>query len=237
MRIWLLAALATLPGDGWERAMAAGKQRVVAFGDSVTLGVRAGVAEHQTFRSLLQQALSKEGAAQVVNAGVGGHNTRHALQRLEKDVLAEKPDAVIVMFGVNDAAMVDAGPVARAEPRVPLEEYRRNLETIVRRIREGGAKVVLCTPTPMSRAYAYSNVGAYAQNEEMNFMLRRYAEAAREVARSTGATLVDAFRLFLDRPDGLKLIEDGCHPYVEGHRILAGALLEPVRTALGRSAP
>lgn len=212
-------------------------RKIVAFGDSVTLGARAGVAEPQTFRCLLQAALKKGGlSVEVVNAGIGGHNTRHALERLEGDVLLEKPEVVTVMFGVNDAAMVDGGPVARTEPRVPLEEYRRNLTTIVRRIQESGARVVLCTPTPMSRAYAYSNLGAYAQNEDMNFMVRRYAEAAREVARDTGATLVDTFRLFIDRPDGLKLIEDGCHPYVEGHRLIADALLEPVKAALGTAA-
>jgi hypothetical protein len=88
-------------------------RKIVAFGDSVTLGVRPGVTEYQTFRYLLQERLKQQGLdVEVVNAGVGGDNTRTALARLDRDVLSERPELVIVMFGVNDAAMVDGGPVA-----------------------------------------------------------------------------------------------------------------------------
>lgn len=207
--------------------------RIVAFGDSVTKGVRPGVTEYQTFRHLLQQRLTKSGTpVLVINAGVGSDTTVRGLERLEQDVLAEEPALVIVMFGVNDAAMVDGGPVARAEPRVALQLYRESLRTIVSRIRNAGAEVLLCTPTPMSRKYAYQHIGAYAENEDMNFMLRRYAEAAREVATEMNVECVDLFKAFTERPDGLELIEDGCHPYVRGHLLIADELLAPVRKLL-----
>jgi lysophospholipase L1-like esterase len=165
---------------------------------------------------------------EVANAGIGGDNTRTALARLDRDVLSEKPDLVTVMFGVNDAAMVDGGPVARTEPRVSLDEYRSNLKAIIERIRGARAKVLLCTPTPMSRKYLYANLGAYAEHEEINYMVRQYAQAAREVAQQENVPLFDAFSLFLDRPDGLDLIEDGNHPYVKGHALIAEGLLETV---------
>jgi len=207
--------------------------KIVAFGDSVTKGVRPGVTEYQTFRHLLKQRLAEQQLeVQVINAGVGSDTTVRGLQRLDQDVLAEEPGLVIVMFGVNDAAMVDGGPVARTEPRVPLETYRTNLATIVSGIREAGAQVLLCTPTPMSRKYAYQDVGAYAENEDMNFMLRRYAAAAREVAAELAVECVDLFGVFTERPDGSDLIEDGCHPYVRGHALIADELLEPVRELL-----
>jgi len=44
--------------------------------------------------------------------------------------------------------------------------------------------------------------------------------------------VLDVFRLFEERPSGMGLIEDGCHPYVEGHRIIAEAMLEPVQRLL-----
>jgi lysophospholipase L1-like esterase len=84
----------------------------------------------------------------------------------------------------------------------------------------------------MSRAYAYSNLGAYATHEDMNFMLKDYVAAAREVARDTGATLVDTFRAFTDRPDGLKLIQDGCHPNAAGQALIAETLTPIVRRAM-----
>ena len=195
-------------------------RNIVAFGDSVTKGVRAGVNEYQTFRHLLQEDLKTRGLdVKVVNAGVGGHNTAMGLARIDADVIENQPELVIVMFGVNDAAMVDGGPVARTEPRVSLADYVANLREIVRRCREAGASVVLCTPSPMSRAYAY-------------YQVRVYAQAVRDLAEELDAPLVDAFELFDGRDDGLELIEDGCHPYVEGHRIIADAMLEPVAKML-----
>jgi lysophospholipase L1-like esterase len=207
---------------------------IVAFGDSVTLGVREGVTEYQTFRSRLERRLREAGVpVRMVNAGIGGSNTRDALGRLEHDVLAERPALVIVTFGINDAALVDGGPVARTEPRVPLDEYRANLSEIVRRAQAAGAKIVLCTPTPMSRAYAYSDVGEYGKHEDINYLLRQYAQAAREVAAEAKVPWVDLFDLFISRPDGLDLIPDGNHPWPEGHALIADALFEPVRRALG----
>ncbi|NOX53314.1 MAG: hypothetical protein GXP27_02525 [Planctomycetes bacterium] len=203
--------------------------RIVAFGDSVTRGVRPGVREYQTFRYLLQRKLRDQGLrVEVVNAGIGGDNTARALKRLDRDVLSLKPAVVIVQFGINDAAMVDAGPVARKEPRVSLDDYRANLNAIIDRLQSAGIRVLLCTPTPMSRRYAYQNVGAYAEHEDMNFLLRRYAQAVREIAAKRKVPCVDLFALFVERPDGLALIKDGCHPYVRGHQLIAEALLRPV---------
>jgi len=224
----------------WVEATAAQPPplRIVAFGDSVTLGSREGVHEYQTFRHLVQQRLRNEGLqVEVLNAGIGGDNTRTALERLDRDVLAARPQVAIVMFGINDAALVDAGPVARTEPRVPLEEYGANLRTIITGCRAAGTRVLLCTPTPMSRRYVYQDVGAYATHENINFLLAGYAQAAREVAASDHCPLVDLYALFTDRPDGLDLIEDGNHPYARGHRVIADALLEPLRKLLSEAAP
>lgn len=218
-----------------EAARAPRPVKIVAFGDSVTRGVRDGLTEAQTFRQLLREGLRVKGIdVEVVDAGVPGHNTVHALQRLESDVLDERPALVIVMFGVNDAAMVDGGPVARTAPRVPLAEYVGNLRRIVQTVRETGAQVILCTPTPMSRKYPYSHMGAYAEHEDMNYLVRDYALSVRDVGEELGVQVVDVFRLFEDRPDGLELILDGNHPFVEGHRMIAEALLEPVAKLLTR---
>jgi len=209
---------------------------IVAFGDSVTYGVREGVNEYQTYRERLRYRLKTAGVeVRVVNAGIGGHNTRDALARLERDVLAEAPSMVLLMFGLNDAAMVDGGvdgPVARTEPRVALEDYRANLTEMVRRCKAGGAQVIMCTPNPMSRAYAHSDMGEYARHEDMNYMLREYVQAAREVATEADLAVVDVFDLFTSRPDGLEMIPDGCHPWPEGHALIADALYETIIRAL-----
>jgi len=208
-------------------------RKIVAFGDSVTRGVRPGVTEYHTFRHLLQKRLAAEGTAvTVINAGVGSDTTDRAMARFERDVLAQEPALTMIMFGLNDAAMVDPGPVARTEPRVALDRYVANLRTFISRLREAGSEVLLCAPNPMTRAYPYQHLGAYAENEDMNFMLRGYAEAVRELAAEMDVELVDAFRLFSEEPERLELLEDGVHPYVEGHRLIADAMIDAVRRML-----
>ena len=86
---------------------------IVALGDSVTKGVRpdGSVRFGQTFAALLAKRLKRP----VINAGIGGNTSTQMLARLESDVLKYHPRAVILMAGLNDAAYVDPGPVARAE--------------------------------------------------------------------------------------------------------------------------
>ncbi len=203
--------------------------RIVAFGDSITLGTRPGVSEQQTFRRVLEARLRAEGhEAEVLNAGKGGCDTREALVRIESEVVAAKPDIVIVMFGVNDACVIDNGPVVRTGTRVPETEYEANLRKIVRRLADAGASVVLCTPTPMTRAYPYSHLGLYASHD-MNKWLVRYAAAARRVASDTGAKSADLFGVFMRTSGALGMLPDGCHPDARGQSLVADQLIVPVR--------
>src|SRR3954470_14742088 len=104
----LLALAALCPPAAAQPALG-GKVRVVALGDSITRGVRPGVAADQTFAALLQADLRKQKAdADVINVGVGGERTDQALKRLEKAVLALKPAVVLVTYGTNDS-YVDQG--------------------------------------------------------------------------------------------------------------------------------
>jgi acyl-CoA thioesterase-1 len=218
-----------------EVALTPQPPKVVAFGDSVTRGVRPGVTEAQTFAALLQAGLQERGVeVEVVNAGLGSDTTAGGLARMDRDVLAEEPQAVVIMFGLNDACVVDGGPVAREEPRVSLTDYAANLRTMVSRAQAAGAAVVLCTPNPMTRAYLYSDMSGYAENDDMNYLVREYAQAVEELGQEVAVPVVDVFSLFEDRPGGLDLIQDGCHPYVEGHRLIAEALLPVVQAALDR---
>jgi len=198
--------------------------RMVAFGDSVTKGVRPGVKEEETFRHLLQEGLIAEGyPTRVINAGIGGNNTDQAMKRLKEDVLDHRPHVVLIMFGLNDAAMVDGGPRIRKQPRVLLPKYTENLRSMVKESTKAGAVAVLCTCNPMTEAYAHARLGAYAEHG-INHQVERYAQAVRDLAEEMNAPLVDAYKLYEGKPERLKLIRDGCHPYGVGHKLIADEL-------------
>jgi lysophospholipase L1-like esterase len=109
-----------------EPALPLSGTNIIAFGDSLIEGV--GATPGHDVVSLLTRDLGQP----VINAGKSGDTTDTALRRLEEDVLSQDPRIVIILLGGNDAIR-----------RVPPEQTFANLDTILTRIREQGAAVVL----------------------------------------------------------------------------------------------
>ena len=217
--------LAELPVDSRR------KVTIVTLGDSITKGVRSGVAKEQTFASLLQTPLTNSGAAvRVVNVGVGGERTDQALRRLDK-IIALKPDIVTVMYGTNDS-YVDPGKKAS---RISLDAYRGNLEKIVSELLRRGIQPVLMTEPRWADDARPNGLG-----ENPNVRLELYAAACREIAKTRRAPLVDHFSQWTEsRKQGVQLRDwttDGCHPNPAGHRQMAAAILPVIRRAIAGSA-
>ena len=75
--------------------------KVMALGDSLTAGY--GLTAHDGFVPRLEAALKAEGYnVTIINAGVSGDTTAGGKARFEWS-LAEKPDAVLLELGANDA--------------------------------------------------------------------------------------------------------------------------------------
>ena len=75
----------------------------------------------------------------MINAGISGHTSAQGLARIDADVIAKKPDLVVVMFGMNDVCRAD------------LDTFRANLREIIVRCRKAGAAVVLVLATGAAR--------------------------------------------------------------------------------------
>ena len=68
----------------------------------------------------------------------------------------------------------------------------------------------------------------FAEIDDINYQVRIYAQAVRDLAAELGVPLFDTFALFESREGGFDLIGDGCHPYVEGHQLIADGMLSLV---------
>lgn len=99
---------------------------IIAFGDSLTAGYGASAGEDYPSR------LSALIGTTVINAGVSGDTTDAALARLDADVLARDPRIVIVGLGGNDFLR-----------GVPISSTETNLRTIIRKIHDSHAMVIL----------------------------------------------------------------------------------------------
>jgi len=96
--------------------------KIVCFGDSLT----SCGGENGRYSDILQDRFPAHG---FVNKGVGGEGFAEALVRLETDVLAERPDAVLVELGANDWWRNERPP----------ESWARDLDTILAAVRARGA--------------------------------------------------------------------------------------------------
>ena len=179
--------------------------KIICFGDSVT-GLYYHTGGRRTYADLLGDALRKavpDANVEMRNAGVSGHTTANALSRIERDVIAHKPDLVTVMFGLNDMV------------RVPLDPYRANLVKIVEKCRAAGAEVVLCTPNAVTD-----------NPTRPTKKLLDYCAAVRSVAAEHKVPLCDSYSDFdaLRKRDYLKwrlLMSDDIHPNLAGHQFIA----------------
>ena len=192
-------------------------ETLLCFGDSLTAAANGYV-------KILQETLQLRGV-KVINAGLGGDKTPHALTRLRADVIDRKPTAVSIFFGNNDA-IIGRG-VWRDEPIVSPVTFEDNLKWIIHicRLQGGIEKFSINTLTPRMEGRQFldfgDNRGAYCQ-------------AARHAADAMNARLVPLDSVFAELreknyarmlPDGLLYTRDGLHMNDEGNRIIADAML------------
>ena len=87
--------------------------RVVCFGDSIT-GLRPREPYHHQFLKfsdllgLMLEARLGMGSATVLNRGWAGQTSVEAHERLQGDLLDEKPDIAVVLLGGNDVGQLGA---------------------------------------------------------------------------------------------------------------------------------
>ncbi len=159
--------------------------KIVAFGDSLVQGV--GSSQGNDFVSLL----SKKIGLNIINAGISGNTTQNGLARLEKDVIEQKPDVVIVLLGGNDAIR-----------QIPESQTFGNLEKIILQIKNSGAKVLLLGVR-----------GGVA------FMGKNYNSEFKKLAKKTNVVLVpDVLDGLFGNKD---LMSDGIHPNDKGYEKIA----------------
>lgn len=86
-----------------------GTVRIVAIGDSFTMGV--GVEHSETFLELAERDLQRRGSkVEILNTGVPGYGTREEIDVLAKDVDALRPDLILLCFFIGNDLWDNARP-------------------------------------------------------------------------------------------------------------------------------
>lgn len=187
------------------RLQAGGDFKIVAFGDSITAGGDATRPELVFWRRWAEDLQRKHPAARIaaINGATGGDSTRQGLARLTNKVIDQRPDLVLLAFGMND----------HNRGGVPIPEFEANLKELISRIRAAnGAEIVLCSAFPPNPHWRF---GSHRMDE--------YAAATERVARETEAAFADVYRNWQTiaerkKPEDL-LGNDINHPNDFGHWI------------------
>ncbi len=153
-----------------------GTVKIVAYGDSITAGGDASRPELIFWRRWADDLQQKYPRARIsaVNGATGGDSTVQGLQRLQAKVLNEKPDLVLIGFGMND----------HNANGVPIPRFEENLKEMITRIRsETSADIVLFSAFPPNPKWKFGT-----------HRMADYAAATSKVARETSCACADVFR-------------------------------------------
>lgn len=116
-----------------------------------------------------------------VNAGVGGDRSSAALNRVQKDVIEQKPTVVTICFGMNDAAY------RRTVDMKGLETFKDGLSKLISTIRsQTNARVVLLTTTCVDDK-GHDGLKGY------NITLTRFVAETKKVAAKEGVPVIDMY--------------------------------------------
>jgi lysophospholipase L1-like esterase len=181
----------------------------MAFGDSLTVGNTAdpGVSYPTFLQAQLRgRYVSQASAITVVNAGAGGERLLEGVLRFEQAFDTHRPDAVLLMEGVND--LLSLGP----------DISTQLLQFMAQQAMSRNAAVFLASmlPSPPGRQRSQPVPQLLLLNDRMAAM-----------SRQQGVVYVDLYNAML--PDAETIIgPDGLHPTEAGYRRIAETFLAAI---------
>jgi lysophospholipase L1-like esterase len=191
-------------------APAAGENRVIFFGDSITDGWK------------LDTYFPNKG---YINRGIGGQTTPQMLIRFRQDVIALSPKVVVILAGTNDIAG-NTGPMT-------VEQIEANYASLADLARAHSIRVVFSSVTPVHNYTPRSQNMFLTRPPEkilaLNQWLRSYCE-------QNGLIYLDYFSAMVDSHGMMQqnLAADGLHPSDAAYKIMAPLAEAAVEKALAK---
>jgi len=197
--------------------------RIVFFGDSIT---QAGVNK-TGYITKMAEMLGSQGLAskyELIGAGIGGNKIYDLYLRHEDDVLAKKPNIVIIYVGINDV-----WHKTTSRTGTDADKFERFYNALIKRLQKANIQVVICTPTVIGEKYDNTN--------ENDGDLNAYANIIRKIATDNQCKLIDLRKAFMayeeknnieNKASGI-LTTDRVHLTDAGNQFLAETMWETIK--------
>lgn len=188
---------------------AAGENRVVFMGDSITEGWHfdgpAGSFPGKPY----------------INRGISGQTSPQMVLRFRQDVIALQPKVVVILAGTNDIAG-NTGPMT-------AEQTEGNLASMADLATANHIRVVLCSVLPAFDFPWHPGLEPAPKVIAINSWMKAYAA-------QKGYVYVDYHTAMKDSRDGLppSLSKDGVHPLPAGYAVMAPLVENGIAKALGQ---
>jgi len=180
---------------------------IVAFGDSLTHGWMVS----KGYIDFIDEMLSlkyPESRHRIINRGIPGDTSDAGLYRIRRDVLDENPDLILIQFALNDAYMGSSPG-----------RLKRNILSMIERIKDDTSAAILLITSVMINI------------KHENSMAEKFYSILQEISleKDIPIALVHEYwkKMISDGIDHGSLVQgDQVHPTVEGHRLMAEAVME-----------
>ncbi len=157
----------------------------------------------------------------LLNRGIGGQTTPQMLARFDQDVIALRPNVVVILAGTNDIAG-NTGPIS-------IDGIMENLIQMAERAANHQIKVVMCTLLPAAAFPWNPSVNPTEKIIALNKKIKAYA-------RKKGIVCADYFAVMADQDHRLKkeYSGDGVHPNKKGYKAMEPVLQAALQQTLLR---
>ena len=171
--------------------------RIVFSGDSVTdMGsvnpVGEGLFDNvgHSYVRIIENMLAvyyPEIKIRVTNSGISGNTSRDLLARFDRDVVDLNPDWVSICIGINDVWRQFDSP-AIPDCHVMPDEYAKNLETMILKVKDQVKGVFILTPYIMEPN----------SEDMMRSRMNEYVQICSDLAQKYGCIFVDFQKMYED---------------------------------------
>jgi isoamyl acetate esterase len=157
---------------------------------------------------------------ELIGAGIGGNKVYDLYLRMEEDVLAKKPDVVLIYVGINDVWHKTSGI------GTDIEKYEKFYIAIIKKLQAKKIKVIICTPSVIGEKRSNAN----PQDDDLD----KYSGVIRKLAATYNCILVDLNVAFADyeeinnsenKESGI-LTTDRVHLNEKGNKLVADEVMK-----------